>query len=365
MPVIRSRELAVALAGLSLALVLSLTAALLAPESNGNLPAGSSLSKATDGSAAAYLTLEAVGYSISRSYEPVASLAVDPASTVLIVADPAEAASNGDRRAVQTLVAAGATIIVTGCLGGSFLAEGVAAPASAGERREFPALHPSPLTAGVPKISIEPRCLRPDLASRYLPLYGSGGSDVVRIARIGSGLAVWWADNTPFAIGPKGRSILWDEFYHGQHRSLYSYAKQTPLPWLGLQLGLVTMAAAFMYVRRRAPVLERPVTPRVSPLEFVDTMGDLYSRVDTAADAVAAARARLRRLAVEATGVTPLAGDERLAKALAARTGSSAAELTQLLADSSAAARPMRPADALSLVRRLQACAAAVARTKG
>jgi hypothetical protein len=104
---------------------------------------------------------------------------------------------------------------------------------------------------------------------QYIPLYGDDHEEVVRSARIGNGLAVWWAGNTPIAnrsidaaghlelllnvAGPRGRTIIWDEFYHGQRRSLWSYARLTPLPWLAAQAGLVGLVAAAMYVRRRVP----------------------------------------------------------------------------------------------------------------
>ena len=381
MSVIRSREAGVAVAGLSLAVALSIAVAILAPESPRDVPPGSSLSKSADGSAAAYLTLQELGYTVARSFEPVASLAIDPAATVLIVADPAQDASAGDRRAVQSLVSAGATVIVTGCRAGSFFAEGSDGGAAATAARQFTARQPSPLTVNVPRVSMNGGCLRPDLAPRFIALYGDADADVVRVSRIGRGLAVWWAANTPMAnasiaapghlelllnaIGPPGRTILWDEFYHGQHRSLYSYAKQTPLPWVAGQVVLITAVAGLMFTRRRAPIVQRPVLSRVSALEFVDTMGNLYGRVNTAPDAIQTARIRLRRLLIDTTGMAVSATDERLASAAAARTGVGEAELTQVLAATAASDTSAGPDEALALVRRLQTCANAVERAGG
>jgi len=359
---------------------LSIISALLAPEAAEDLPAGSSLAKGPAGSAAAYLTLQDLGYVVSRSFEPVASLAVEPASTVLIVADPAQEASASDRRAVQSLASAGATVIVTGCRGASFLTEPREASSRDGAVREFPSLLMSPLTAGAPRIKMDSGCPRPELASRYLAIYGDADMAAVRLSRPGRGLIVWWASNTPMsnasidapghlelllnAVGAERRHVVWDEFYHGQHRSLYSYARQTPLPWLGVQVLLVTVVAAFMYVRRRAPIVELPAESRVSPLEFVDTMSDLYARVHAAGDAVSAARTRLRRLLVEATGIAPGAADDRLARAAAMRTGLNETELSRVLAASAAADAALDTDAALSLVRRLQECARAVTRER-
>src|SRR5258705_13915676 len=99
MPPLRSREVAVAVSGLALVVALSVTAAILSPPASEGLAPGSSFSKEPDGSAAAYLTLQSLGYQVSRSLEAVASLTTDPATIVLILADPKEPASNGDRRA--------------------------------------------------------------------------------------------------------------------------------------------------------------------------------------------------------------------------------------------------------------------------
>ena len=63
------------------------------------------------------------------------------------------------------------------------------------DTRSYAAAFPSPLAAGAPRISMEADCLRPDLGARYTTLYGDDRAAVVRSARIGKGLAVWWAGN--------------------------------------------------------------------------------------------------------------------------------------------------------------------------
>jgi len=382
-PLIRSREVAFAVAGLSFVAVLSAATTILSPPVSESLPPGSSLSKGPAGSAAAYRTLQALGYDVRRSFEPMASLQVIPASTVVILANPQRLASVGDRRALQSMISAGATVLATGCFAGSFYSDGppVAGPEEAAQ--SFSSLRPSPLAAGAQTISMKGGCLRPDLSSRFLPLYGAGDTSVVGVWRMGNGAAIWWAGNTPLensavdrsghlelllnAAGAPGKTILWDEFYHGQQRSLYSYARHTPLPWLFAQLALVGVVAAAMYARRQTPVFERTPEPRVSPLEFVETMGGLYARADTAADAVATARARLKRLIADATGMTTAAGNDLLAAGAAARLRVDATELAAVLAAADDGSRhgAIVPAEALSLVRRMQTIAASVDRAGG
>jgi hypothetical protein len=307
------------------------------------------------------------------------------------MADPREPASEQDRRSLQAFVAAGGTVLVTGCVGASFLsALSAPEPGSVARRTprgelEYgirPAL-PSPLTAGAPRIAMSPPCAPPLLDPQYVTLYASDRVDVVRAARLGRGLAVWWAGNTPIAndsidseghlelllnvTGPRGRTIVWDEFYHGRRRSLWSFARATPLPWLGVQLGLAAVVAAAMYVRRRVPVRERYVESRTSPLEFVDAMATLYRRAGSAREAVITARSRIRRLLVEATGLSAAATDDHLAAAAATRFPVDAQALRSALQASALteSSPAMSPDEALPLVRPLQALGSLIDRRGG
>lgn len=390
MPVARSRELIVPVAAVAVVVVLSAIAAVLSPPPSG-FASGSSFSKDAGGSAAAYLTLQSLGYPVQRSFEPLTALSPRPPDTVIVMADPGEPASEQDRRSLQTFVAAGGTVLVTGCLGASFLSAASAPPPGPARPRMPPgepergihATLPSPLTAGVPRIVMSPPCVSPELDPQYVTLYASDRVEAVRAARLGRGLAVWWAGNTPIAnewidaeghlelllnvTGPRGRTIVWDEFYHGQRRSLWSYARATPLPWLGVQLGLAALVAAAMFVRRRVPVRERYVEARTSPLEFVEAMATLYGRAGSAREAVVSARNRLRRLLVEATGLSAAAGDDQLASAAATRFPVDAEALRSALEASAftASSPSMSAEQALPLVRQLQTLGTSIDRRGG
>lgn len=364
-------------------IALLVTAAVLAPPAAANLPAGSSFSYGADGAAAALHTLSRLGYTVRRSFDPLGALSIDPAATVLVLADPAEVPTNSDRRALQAMVAAGATALLTGCGAMPFLtgSDVTMAPADVAPR-SFTARLESPLSAHAPRITMRTDCGAWNPGSRYAILYGDEHDAAVRFTTMGSGTIVWWAGSTPLVnasidapgnlellldvAGDRGRTILWDEFYHGQRRSLYSYARTTPLPWAVLQLALVLAVAAAMFVRRRTPIFERPVDSRASPLEFVDTMAGLYARAGTAADAVATARLRLRRLLADTTGLAPDADDWSLAVAGAARRRLDSTEIAAAL-EAAAAAREdtMTARQALPLVQRLQRCAAALDRRGG
>ncbi len=383
MPAYRTSELAVALGGIATVVALSAAAAIIAPPASQGLPAGSSFSYQTDGAAAAYLTLERAGYDIRRSFDAVSALTADPASTVLILADPLDVPTNSDRRALQAMVTNGATVLLTGCGGTRFLSTDKSlSEGGAATPKPFTRAFPSPLSADPPRILMATECGWWNPGERYTVLYGDERNAAVRFTKTGSGLLVWWTGSTPLTnasidepgqlellldlVGVRGRTVLWDEFYHGQRRSLVSYAMRTPLPWVSAQILLVGLVAAAIYVRRRAPIVERTTESRASPLEFVDTLAGLYARASTAGDAVATARVRLRRLLAEATGLSTTADDRRLAEAAAARLridgGDTAAALetaARLTGDTTL------PGEALPVVRRLQTAASALHRMGG
>ena len=375
-----SRNVTVVIVAVTAMALLSLVGAWLAPPVSGGAR-GSSFSTDPDGTEAAYVTLERLGYHVERSIEPVTVIAADPSTTVLVLASPDEPASNHDRRFVREFVTRGGIVLATGCGGASFLSS-EAPPTNENpfvERQTFGSTFPSVLTTGVPRISLAPSC--PAFASDepYVTVYGSEQIRAVRMTRIGDGLAVWFAGLTPLAnqgiadagnfdlvlntIGPPGaRTVLWDEYYHGQRRSLWSFAARTPLPWAGAQALVIALAAVLTFSRRRAPIRPRTVEPRTAPMEFVTTMAGLYRQANARGAAVATARGRLRRLLLQATGQPPGIADASLAAAAAPRVRGDAASLDTLLGAAARAANDPRltAGDALTLVRQMQQTAAAL-----
>jgi hypothetical protein len=159
----------------------------------------------------------------------------------------------------------------------------------------------------------------------------------------------------------RGRKVLWDEHYHGHARSLWSYAAGTPVGWGLAQLGLIAGVVLFTLGRYVGPPRSAAVVPRTSPLEFVETLGQLYETAGQAGAAIATARGHVRRLLLERAGIPASSSDARLASALAARFGMNDAEVRSILERSEPAGpgTPVKDADAVALVQQLQHLAAA------
>jgi hypothetical protein len=110
---------------------------------------------------------------------------------------------------------------------------------------------------------------------------------------MGAGEILWWAAATPLTNAGMTRadnlrlflntvsasnagqpvSIYWDEYFHGQRGSLWSYVEKTPIVWGGLQLTILVLGLLFTFSRRSGPMVMPAVVSRLSPLEFVETIG--------------------------------------------------------------------------------------------
>jgi hypothetical protein len=380
MPRLRSGDLTVVAIALAAIVVVTAAGALVSPRDGYVGGRASSFSVAPDGAKAAFLALKQLGYTVERSYEPLTAITSPPAQTTLVIANPVGDTSAQDQRAIRQFVERGGIVLATGSGGATLLGAKVhyaAAPFETPKAEVYQPAIPSPLAAGAAEITMGTEASA-TFGDEYLSIYGPEQSGVVRAARPGSGAAIWWAGATPLtngaigergnfallmnAVGGPGRTIIWDEHYHGYSRSLWSYAKATPLPWVGVQLGILAVAAALTFSRRREPTRPAVVDPRTSPMEFVDTVGGLYARAGAAASAVAAARDRLRRLLVSACGLAPSASDDRLAHAAARRLALDPAALNDLLARAARDARngSLTTEQAVPIVQELQATASAV-----
>ena len=293
---------------------------------------GSSYAPHADGARAAYLLLQQLGYAVDRSFEPLAALQRDPETTTLVIAVPAERLSDQDGRALREFLGRGGKVLIAGAETPALLPE---LPKRTGTRSSHPrrqlASLPGALTAGAPEVELPSAGAALPLESAFVPIYGTYDDPAALTGRIDKGHVVWWAGAGPLlnggiakpghvellvnSLGPSGgRTVVWDEFYHGHTRSLWSYLAGTPLPFALLQMAGLAGVALFTFTRRRKPIRALVTEPRTSPLEFIDTMGGLYERARAANAAVATVRTRVRRQLLDAVGLPPATSDERLVR---------------------------------------------------
>jgi hypothetical protein len=196
--------------------------------------------------------------------------------------------------------------------------------------------------------------------------------------RIGDGRILWWAGPTPltnagisregnmnlfldamnFTTGDRARpsKIYWDEYFHGQRTSLWSYMEKTPVAWGLLQLAMLSCGILLTYSRRSGPVVIPVVASRLSPLEFVDTLGALYERAGAEPAVVGIVYQRFRALLARHLRFSSTVTDAALDEAVQTRLGWKKGGLGEVLQHASAAsrARKLAPAEALALIQELE-----------
>jgi hypothetical protein len=298
----------------------------------------------------------------------------DPASTTLVLAEPSELATDAERAAIETFMREGGHVIATGPDSAWFLPGGetVPRPPTGHTWISMPALAPSPITAAAPEITIASRATWDPTAYLVIPLYGDAQGPSVIEMTVGSGRAMWWEAATPLtnagitmsnnlafvlaSLGAPGeRRILWDEYFHGRRRTLAASIWHSPTRWIGLQLAIVCLVVLLTYARRSGPIIPPVRESRLSPLEFVRTLGSLYERAGASSVAVEAADRRARYWLARRFGVSVRASSAEMASAIARRTGRDTSALASALTACEAGSAPGSVDDrgALAMVQAL------------
>jgi hypothetical protein len=341
----------------------------------------STYSAQSGGAKAAYLLLSRLHYQVRRWENSPTELDQDSRGILLILADPREAPSENERKALKDFVLHGGHVLFTGMsIPNYFPGASIAFSLPDPEWKSFSPSLPSRFTRGAQRVTLQPQASWGKLDSSQLALYGEAGSPVVVSWQMGDGQILWWSGSTPLTNAGITRednlaffldsvstwsesephAIYWDEYFHGQRNSLWSYVGKTPLAWGAVQLVVLALAVLFTFSRRSGPIFLPQGVSRLSPLEFVDTLGGLYERAGAASSAVSVSYARLRSLLSRQLGFSANAPNEELAEAAKQRLGWKDPGLADLLRRSEASTHLVRlqGSKALELVRELEQHAA-------
>jgi hypothetical protein len=340
-------------------------------------------STSTGGAQAAYLLLRELGYQSERWEKSPLDLPPDAVGKILIVAGPDNFPEKEERNALLSFVRSGGWIIYAGNFPFLFVGVGDVIPimdTTLGRAaRSFPALAPSPFTRDAPKITMLAISRWDVWEGPDVPLYGNSDEDVVVTWKLGRGRIIWWAAPTPItnsritregnlpffldciqavrpSAGPGGTTVMWDEYFHGYRGSMWSYFAETPVPWGIFQLALVAVFVLLAFGRRSGPLYAPAVVSRLSPLEFVDTLGDLYRRASAGSAAVRVAYQRFRAPLLRRLGLAPAVSNSQLDAAVRERLGWKQPGLMDTLqrAEKAARERDIPGSEALKIVQALE-----------
>jgi hypothetical protein len=321
-------------AGLLIA-ILSAAAVVTSPQGSRRMPGiASSYSAADDGAKAAFLLLEELGYRVERwdsSPEDLPGVAFEAftakpeaaaAKTFLVLAQPVYPASAEEKTDLLNFVRRGGRVLIAGGRPGLLVPQSAlkAAPFSAGLAKTYSAELPAPLTRDSPEIRMPAYTRWGRVSGDQLRYYGDAEGATVVSFGVGKGQVIWWASPAPLtnsgitqaanlmllvnSIGENKKvRIFWDEYYHGFRAGFWSYLDRTPVPWALLQVAVLLAAALATYGRRKGPVRPLQRESRLSPLEFVETLGGLYQQKGGAAEALEIAYHRFRFLLLRRLGL--------------------------------------------------------------
>jgi uncharacterized protein DUF4350 len=363
--------------GALLIVMLTTSVALSPPEGSLPSPVPSTYSTQSAGAKAAYMLLSQLHYPVRRWEEAPTELPKDGSNTLLILSNPTQTPSTKEREALANFVESGGHVLFTGPnITDFFPGAAVSWKALDPERVSYAPNFPSGISRNASHITIQPHAYWRELSEEQLALYGNADSPAVVSWQIDDGAILWWCgptplinsgittdDNLAFFLNSVANwspessyQIYWDEYFHGQRSSLWSYTRNTPLTWGLIQVGLVAAAVIFTFGRRRGPIYRQATVSRLSPLEFVDTLGGLYERAGAGSSAVAVSQSRLRYLLTRQLGLPGDTPDVQLAQAAEQRLGWKDFSVENVLGRAAVASRvaKLKPREALGLVQDLE-----------
>jgi len=329
-----------------------------------------SYSTASKGAKAAYLLLRESGYRAERWIRSPAELG-DAQNTLLIITDPNVVPTQSDKDALGKFMSDGGVIVLAGALSPMFVSDPppVQLPVSLGWQT-FLAQAPSPqaLNAGEIKLDAVASWSKPP---QGVGLYGDMSRHTVMQYSHGAGSLLWLASSSLLSnaslresgnlefllstVGSKSRRVLWDEYFHG-HRTTAPVAVSHPqLAWLFGQLGFIAVAVLVTFSRRSGPQRASRPESRLSPLEYVRALGQLYEHADAANVAVDVSYERFRYTLGKRLGLRASATSKELARAVAQRWQIDRQDLQSLLetCESARFFEDLTQKEALALVQRL------------
>jgi hypothetical protein len=327
------------------------------------------------GAHAAYLLLRDLGFDLHVWEEPPAMLAALAPKALLILAEPVEAPTRADRTALLHFVEGGGRVLFCGAIIPAFFPDAKVKPPLFGATPWIlNADLPAAISRGAGHVTMRAQTWWGKIEPSQLRLYGAGDNAGVVSWRIGNGEVLWWASASPLTNAglpqtanltlflnsiqgpsPTRTPIYWDEYFHGERTGLATYFGKTPLPWGAWQLALAAVLVIFSFSRRSGPIVMPAAVSRLSPLEFVDTMGALYRHASAFSIPVEVSYRNLRLELTQRLGLPAAISDADLATAAAERLRVDRAEMAAALTASAAAQRSkVSSRQALALVERLE-----------
>jgi hypothetical protein len=321
-------------------MIVIVAGAFLAPARDDTDTTPSTYNSGTHGAKAAWLLLGDLGYRTDRWERPAKDLSeMDAPNTTLVLADAYPVDLLKEKPGVEDFLSRGGRVLATGAVSTAMLPEADIAPPNH-IYSELCYTTPQGLSpmARAGRVGMPvPIRWKSDGVSLHIDQNCGDDAVVVHYAS-GNGEVVWWGSSAPLSngglkedpslklflasIGGRDRTVLFDEYIHGARPDLWSTVAGTPVRAVEWQLAAVAVVLIFNFGRRNGPLRVLVRAPRTSPLEFAESMGDLYRKGGAVNVATGCAERRLMHFLEHEGGIpreTLRSSPETVARAVADR----------------------------------------------
>ncbi len=293
----------------------------------------SSYSVLRRGGKAAFLLLQQSGYPVERWEKSPSELPNEASGVTLMIAEPESHPQTQEYSALVRFLQHGGQILIAGTNPDRFLPQSAAefGDARVGNSECTPAAL-THLTRGGPISQDGDLSWSPTSFAAVVHFEDTGARPVVVSYGLGPGRVIWWASALPLTnagIRDRGnlnlllnsvadsKRILWDEYYHQEH-SLDAAHRDNPAQlWALAQAAFFGILLVLTFARRSGPTVPMVRESRLSPLEFVETLGNVFQRARGTQVAVEIALNRLQQLAAKRLGIRGASSSSEIVLAMA------------------------------------------------
>jgi len=332
MPLTTSEKRGFVTFGVGMLLVMTLVAWLNSDNRDQEEGHPSSYSVQRHGGKAAFLLLQQSGYPVERWEKSPAELPGDPDGIMLVLAGPESFPRTEEFGSITRFLLRGGTVLVAGTSPDPFVPQ---SSADFGDLRighaECKPVAPTHLTRGG-AIS-QDGDLTWNYPSDAVVVHYTDKEDkpVVGSYALGRGQVIWWASALPLTnagIRDRGnldlllnsvsdsKRILWDEYYHKEHWFASAHHDNPAQMWALGQVALLAVLVVLTFSRRSGPLVPLVRESRLSPLEFVETLGNVFQRARGTQVAVEIALNRFQQMAARRLGIRGNTSPEQIVLAM-------------------------------------------------
>jgi len=335
MPVTSGERRGFLVFGIGMLLVMTLVAWLSSNQKDQGEGSPSSYNVQRRGAKAAFLLLQQSGYMVERWKQAPAQLPADASGVMLVLAGPESHPHAEEMSGIIHFLMRGGRVLIAGVRPDSFVPQ---ASSDDGDLRvgfaECKPVVPTRLTRGGPISQDGDLVWDSDKDAAVVHFQDKDHKAVVVSYALGQGRVIWWASAVPLSnagIRDRGnldlllnsigdsRRILWDEYYHEEHAMPSAHPSNPAQMWALAQAGFLGLLVILTFSRRSGPTVPLARESRLSPLEFVETLGSVFHRAHGTQVAVEIAFSRFQQIAARRLGIRGTASANDILVAMSQR----------------------------------------------